>query len=271
MKHLSTLLASYRATQKSHLKWCRTKDYSLDRIADDLGKWPLSRVTAPNLQAWAQASPRAPSVKYQMLAFLSEVIKFGQLWWHLPVRPEEVKTAIAVLKLYKIISSSNQRDRRVTDAELDRIRSNWTCRAVPSDPLVILRDTAMRVSELTALHWADVDLDGRTALLRHRKARGAMRISIPGKLKHWHRLRNLGSDRVCPTSSDTLSAAFRRAARGAQVLDIRLHDLRHEGTSRLAERGLSPAQMQAVTGHKSIQNLERYTHVQAHAVASLFL
>ncbi|MBL1319688.1 MAG: site-specific integrase [Methylophaga sp.] len=45
--------------------------------------------------------------------------------------------------------------------------------------------------------------------------------------------------------------------------DLRFHDLRHEAVSRLVEAGLSDQKVAAISGHKSMQMLQRYTHLRA--------
>jgi integrase len=45
--------------------------------------------------------------------------------------------------------------------------------------------------------------------------------------------------------------------------DFRFHDLRHEAVSRLVEAGLSDQEVSAISGHKSMQMLKRYTHLGA--------
>ena len=47
------------------------------------------------------------------------------------------------------------------------------------------------------------------------------------------------------------------------VEGLTFHDLRHEATSRLFEKGLNPMQVAAITGHKTLQMLKRYTHLRA--------
>jgi len=37
--------------------------------------------------------------------------------------------------------------------------------------------------------------------------------------------------------------------------DLRLHDLRHEATSKLFEKGLSPIEVATMTGHKTLNTL----------------
>lgn len=53
----------------------------------------------------------------------------------------------------------------------------------------------------------------------------------------------------------------------ALLLDLRFHDLRHEATSRLFEKGLGIMEVASMTGHKSLAMLKRYTHVEAARLA----
>jgi integrase len=47
------------------------------------------------------------------------------------------------------------------------------------------------------------------------------------------------------------------------IRDLRFHDLRHEAVSRLVEAGLTDQEVSAISGHKSMQMLKRYTHLRA--------
>jgi integrase len=50
---------------------------------------------------------------------------------------------------------------------------------------------------------------------------------------------------------------------------LRLHDLRREATSRLFERGdLTLADIQAITGHRTLQQLATYTAPKAAEIAA---
>ena len=68
--------------------------------------------------------------------------------------------------------------------------------------------------------------------------------------------------RIFPYNSDTLSAAFTRACKVLGIEDLRFHDLRHEGVTRLFELGASIPQVAAVSGHRSWSSLQRYTHIK---------
>ena len=63
--------------------------------------------------------------------------------------------------------------------------------------------------------------------------------------------------------------SYVRASRRAGITGLTFHDLRHEATSRLFEKGLNPMQVAAITGHKTLQMLKRYTHLRAEDLAKL--
>ena len=55
----------------------------------------------------------------------------------------------------------------------------------------------------------------------------------------------------------------------AYLVNLTFHDLRHEATSRFFEKGLNPMQVAAITGHKTLQMLKRYTHLKAEDLAEM--
>ena len=67
---------------------------------------------------------------------------------------------------------------------------------------------------------------------------------------------------IFPYSTSAISAAFIRACRFLEIEDLRFHDLRHEGISRLFELGKTIPQAAAVSGHRSWTSLKRYTHIR---------
>ncbi|MCY1549947.1 Phage integrase family protein [compost metagenome] len=52
------------------------------------------------------------------------------------------------------------------------------------------------------------------------------------------------------------------------MADLHFHDLRHEAVSRLVEAGLSDQEVSAISGHKSMQMLRRYTHLRGEDLVS---
>jgi integrase len=85
-------------------------------------------------------------------------------------------------------------------------------------------------------------------------------------------LKNLGvqtEGRLFSLQGESISQAFERACEPhrANVNNIRFHDLRHEATSRLFEKGLNVMEVAAITGHKTLDMLKRYTHLRAEDLA----
>jgi integrase len=68
--------------------------------------------------------------------------------------------------------------------------------------------------------------------------------------------------RIFPYGTDAVGMAFTRACQFLAIEDLHMHDLRHEGTSRLFEMGWNIPHVAAVTGHRSWTSLKRYTHIR---------
>ena len=128
----------------------------------------------------------------------------------------------------------------------------------------------MRRGELLPLCWGNVRLEKRYAHLPDTKngdsrdaPLSALALELLGKLP-----RNISSDQVVfPLHFEALKSAWRRACSRAGIIDLRFHDLRHEATSRFFEKGLNVMEVAAITGHKDLRMLQRYTHLRAEDLA----
>ena len=69
-------------------------------------------------------------------------------------------------------------------------------------------------------------------------------------------------DRIFPFDSKSASTAFTRAVAFLAIDDLHMHDLRHEGVSRLFELGWTIPQAATVSGHRTWASLKRYTHIR---------
>ena len=131
-------------------------------------------------------------------------------------------------------------------------------------------ETGVRPVLSTGLLWEHVDLAGKTAFLPETK-NGAAR-TVPLSSAAVEILRGLPrsqDSRVFGTTYEAIHLAFARARKRAGIEDFRFHDLRHEAASRFSEKGLNPMQVAAITGHKTLQMLKRYTHLRAEDLAKL--
>lgn len=136
-------------------------------------------------------------------------------------------------------------------------------------PLVVLAlESAMRRGELLSLKWADVFLADRFVRL-HDTKNGESR-DVPLSTRAYSTLSSLPrhiSGTVFPITADAVKKAFERAVVRAGIENLHFHDLRHEATSRIAERLDNVLELSAVTGHKSLSMLKRYYHPRAKDLA----
>lgn len=168
-------------------------------------------------------------------------------------------------------ADSKGRDRRVSDEEWSRLlkecAASGNAALLPAVKFAVT--TAVRQGELLNLRWEDVHLSEKYALLRETKngEPRAVPLSSDALAVLKAMPRNIKGG-VFPMPRRTLYAAFSRACERAGIKDLTFHDLRHEALSRLAERGdFSVLELAAVSGHKTLQMLKRYTHLQAAKLA----
>ncbi len=130
--------------------------------------------------------------------------------------------------------------------------------------------TAMRRIEIAELRWENVDFQGKTVYLEKTKNMSERTVPLSpealGVLKSIPR-NIFGS--VFGMSPNAITIAMRRATKAAEIKGLTFHDLRHEATSRLFERGdLDIMEIAEITGHKNLQMLKRYTHLKAERIAN---
>lgn len=161
------------------------------------------------------------------------------------------------------------RDRRVTEEEIVKILE-ITGSAELRTIVTLAVETGMRRSELASLAWEEIDLEKQTAHLP--KTKTDVPRTVPLSQAAIKALKAFGikkEGRVFQLRPESMSQAFERAceAHRANISEIRFHDLRHEATSRLFEKGLNVMEVATITGHKTLDMLKRYTHLRAEDLA----
>ncbi|MBU2843826.1 site-specific integrase [Acidithiobacillus thiooxidans] len=199
------------------------------------------------------------------LAVLSHLFKVAKTEWGM----EALTNPVQAIRKPKLPQG---RDRRLEGNEEDRLLE--ACRNDDNPHLYSLVqfaiETAMRRGELCRLTWENINLSRRVALLPDTK-NGSKRL-VPlstAALKVLNALPHRLEGPVWETKPDTITQSFARCCKRAHIEDLCFHDLRHEATSRLFEKGLHPMQVSAITGHKTLQMLKRYTHLKAEDLAIL--
>ena len=154
--------------------------------------------------------------------------------------------------------------------------------------LILQLETAMRRSEsLNHTSWKDVDLNKRTMKLVETKNGEERTVPLSTRaVKVLQSIPRRISGRIFGNKPNSMTRAFIRAREKARqrhieerhqrgeapdpdfLVNLRLHDIRHEATSRLFELGtLNMMEVSAITGHKDLKSLKRYTHLNAEELA----
>lgn len=177
------------------------------------------------------------------------------------------------------------RNRRASIDELDRIIAE-TQSPILKTLIPLAVETAMRRGEMTLFEWRDVDFDKRTIYLRMTKNGSARAVPLSTAAMALLEALPRTDGKVFSVRADSLTQAFSRSLQRARkeyekecaeqgipadpefLTGLRLHDMRHEATSRLFEdKELQMAEVMAVTGHKDTRSMLRYTHLKAHQLA----
>ena len=164
------------------------------------------------------------------------------------------------------------RDRRLVGDEEARLLAAAATYGGEIGPIITWAiETAMRRGKISAMRWEHVDQRARVLEIPTPSSRA------PGRSKPTPKFLPLSTraiavldslprqidGRVWSMRPDSITQAFERVCEAADIEGLTFHDLRHEATSRLFEKGLNPMQVAAITGHKTLQMLKRYTHLRA--------
>lgn len=130
--------------------------------------------------------------------------------------------------------------------------------------------TGARRSETLSITWEDMDLEAQTAFIAETKNGRPRKLALRKDLialllELPHR-----QGPLFPLSVDAIRKAWNRICAAAGLIgadELRIHDLRHEAISRVADAGgrlpggFSLVDLQAFSGHRDTRMLLRYTHL----------
>lgn len=179
-----------------------------------------------------------------------------------------------VVTLVRKPKQARGRDRRLAEGEEQiLLQTAKNCKSPLLVPIITLAlETGMRLGELLSLDWNNIDLKKQTALLSITK-NGESRI-VPLSKKAIETLknipRNINDSKVFWTwlRADSFENTWRRMLNKTAIQDLRFHDLRHEACSRFFEHGFNIMETAHISGHKTLQQLKRYTHLKTEDIVS---
>ncbi|MNF97958.1 Tyrosine recombinase XerC [compost metagenome] len=176
-------------------------------------------------------------------------------------------------------SPGDGRDRRLSPDEERRLLAAVNAYSNPMLGWIvrIALETGMRSSEISSLRRPQVDLVKR--VIRLSDTKNDTSRTVPLSKHATETFQAAMNNPVRPIDCDlvffgepgkdgkrrpyTFTKIWGQLKKKLGLPDFRFHDLRHEAVSRLVEGGLSDQEVSAISGHRSMQMLKRYTHLRA--------
>ncbi len=242
------------------IRWWQTSALGPRSLASIRGKDIMAVLAAK------EAEGAAPHTIHLYLALLSHLFTVARRAWGM----EGLSNPTEFVRKPKLPQG---RDRRLIDDE--QIRLLNAAQAYGGEIGAIITwaiETAMRRGEIAAMRWEHLDRKDRVLLIPETKNGTPRQVPLSTValeiLSQRDPVRGDGlprnvEGRIWGMRPDSISQAFERVCQAAGIEGLTFHDLRHEATSRLFEKGLNPMEVAAITGHKTLQMLKRYTHLKA--------
>ena len=250
--------------------------YSLAAISSELvARYRDERLATPTKRkskATGRSQTLSPSTVRLELALLGHLFTMAIREWRIGLAQNPVANI-------RKPATGDGRNRRLHSDEEDRLRA-----AVEgySNPMLgwiftIALETGMRSSEITGLRLRQVEVGRRVVRLDVTKNDSARTVPLTRRAAEVfgaalaNPVRPKGCDLIFfgepgrdgSRRPYTFTKAWNDIKASLGMSDLRFHDLRHEAVSRLVEAGFSDQEVSAISGHKSMQMLKRYTHLRA--------
>ncbi len=243
-------------------KSARSAAYHAHNVRKALGTLSLSAITSSALAKYRDRQLAegyaAQTVKHD-LSLVSRVLNICIKEWGIAL---PAGNPVAQVKMPSLPPG---RDRRLVDDELPRLLAAAHAYGGEIGSLITWAiETAMRRGEIAAMRWDHLDRRARVLLIPETKTGTPRRVPLStAALAVLDGLPRRLDGRVWGMRPDSISQAFERVCKAAGIEGLTFHDLRHEATSRLFEKGLGLMEVASITGHKTMQMLKRYTHLRA--------
>lgn len=247
--------------------------YSLAAVTPELvAQFRDARLTGDIDRKTGKRKPRAANTVRLDLALLSHLFTIAIREWGMGL------TYNPVLIVRKP-SPGPGRNRRLAPGEEARLLEAVSKHSNPKLRWIVLiaLETSMRSSEVTSLRRQQVDLHRR--IVRLLETKNTMPRTVPLSRTATALFQEALNHPVRPIDTDLVffgepgrdgmrrpydfNKAWLEIKASVGLKDLHFHDLRHEAVSRFVEAGLGDQEVAAISGHKSMQMLKRYTHLRS--------
>ena len=249
---------------KQQLGWLKASEFGKKKLAD------LSLEALTDLADDMLKEERLPQTVAGYLTILVNTLDWAsRRGFTIPIAA--LKQAMEHMWEDEILARSEERDRRPSIDELNKIlkvvAKNKRQKIPLAKIIVFAIFSCRRLGEICRLRWEDLRIEKRKILVRDmkhpRKKKGndvwcnlteealAIILSMPRD-----------GEFIFPFNAKSVGTAWRRYRDRLNISDLRFHDLRHEGITRLFEMGKPAAFVAKHSGHKNGGCLFRYEHVE---------
>lgn len=268
---LGDLLMRYQSDPNLGEKAGRTKKYVIQLLIDsDIANIKLSDLRTHHIIEHCRqraAGGTKPATISHDVSYLRSVLEAACPIYGIDIDDKVIKDARPLLTQMNLIGKSQRRTRRPINDELELLieklkeRQSHQSAHIPFvDILNFSILSCMRIGEVCSLLWEDVDYNQKAVLVRNRKdprkkVGNHMMVPLLGDAWNILQSQSKNNDLIFPYNSRSVTAGFQRVRNELGIQDLRYHDLRREGASRLLEQGFSIEEVAQVTGHRNLQTL----------------
>lgn len=239
-------------------------------VAPALGAMQVSEVTRHDVEKLASTLADRPSQRNRVLAFVSRIFTLTERWeW----RPQHTNPVRGIER------AREEPRRRILSSEefaaLSVALEEAQSRCLPSVAAIrVAALTGLRISEVIAMRWADIDLETGRVHLPSTKTGARVHDLPPAALGEVSALPRINAwvftyGRAASVTYRTMRLHFSRIAASAGLCDVRLHDLRRTFITRAAATGANAFLIQGLLGHQTMQMASRYVQEAGLAVREL--
>ena len=241
---------------------------NLTRWQESSGDKDFATLTAGDVVEHAKGRKCGPATMAMEVGAMRDVYTVARTWG---IRPaiHPIDEAMPTLRKLHLVAKTKERDRRPTPDELTRLRAYMTANA--RMPMRDIADfaiaSAMRLSEVVGIKWADLDRERKTVIIHDRKdpenkIGNNQTVPLIGDAFTIVERQPQKDERIFPYHPDSISRAWLAACNALGIKNLHWHDLRHEGISRLFEAGYQIQEVAIVSGHRDWKSLKRYTNLK---------
>lgn len=266
---VSGLFEDFRDKVCPERKGCRWEQVRINALLRDI-KWmklPVNKMTDEVLTKWRDDRLKEVSgaTVNREMNLISSVFTHAIKEW-------KVKMPANPVVNVKRPPKPKHRNRRVSEDEFSKIvdycsgANKETATWYAGQMFVFGIETAMRLGEMSALLWSDVDLKKRFLTVRDSKNSDSRHVPLSSAAIKLLSELPKNDQFVFPTSVESVGAMFRRTCGALGIENLHFHDTRHEGVSRLAKK-LNVMELAKVIGHRDLKSLMIYYNPTAEDLA----